>query len=432
MSSVRSSILSPGERRSGKRARRAVAAAMLVGVLGLSSGPALAATIRVSVSSAGRQANAASGAAVLSGDGGVVAFDSMATNLSLAADTNRRMDVFVHHSLTGATRRASVSTTGAQANGPSSVDALSADGRYVLFTSSATNLVTRDTNGRTDAFVRDLVARTTRRVSLANDGHQPDGASRGLALSPSGRFVLFVSHSPNLSTSCPRMLSDELYLRDRRLHTTRLVSVGPGGQHLCGWEITNALVAPGGHTVLFGLEGPKSGDEHVDERNMDTRTTTALAGPANFCPEDHPDAASADGRFLLVTQGSDCGAGVYVGDLQMNTWTLVSRTAGGAAVQDADGIGVSNDGRYVAFTSADPGVVPGDTNGATDVFVRDVVAATTTRVDLTSTGGQLTDQIVQATLSTDGAVVAFQTKDRSVVPGDTNGVFDVFTRGPVH
>jgi Tol biopolymer transport system component len=422
----------------GSARRVAATAAMLAGVLAVSAGSAsavpIAATFRVSVSSSSGQANAASGHAILSANGHTVAFNSTATNLSVAADTNRRLDVFVHDSSTGATRRASVSTSGAQANGTSSANALSADGRYVLFTSSARNLVRRDTNGMTDAFVRDLVARTTSRVSLGNDGHQPDGSSRGVALSPSGRFALFVSRSHNLTTSCPthHRLADELYLRDRRLHTTRLVSIGPGGVNLCSFEFTNAFVMQGGHTVLFGLLAPKSGEEFVDERNMDTRTTTELAGPANFCREDHPSAASADGRFLLVTEGSDCGAGVYRGDLQANTWTLVSQTAGGAAVQSAGGIGVSDDGRYAAFASADPGVVPGDTNGKNDVFVRDVMAATTTRVDLTSTAAQLTHQVVQAALSGDGAVVAFETKDPTVVPGDTNGVFDVFTRGPLH
>jgi Tol biopolymer transport system component len=413
---------------------------MLVGVVLLSAGQAsaapVAATIRVSVSSSGRQANAASGHSVLSADGQVVAFNSAATNLSVGADTNRRSDVFVHDSSTGATRRASVSTAGAQANGASGVDALSADGRYVLYTSSATNLVRRDTNGKADAFVRDVVAKTTRRVSLGNHGRQSDGSSRGVAFSPSGRFVLFVSRSRNLSTSCPthRQRSDQLYLRDRRLHTTRLVSIAPGGGSTCSWQITNAYVAQGGHTVLFGLFGGKTGSEFVDERDLDTHTTSRLDGPVNcFISEDHPDAASADGRYLLITEGTDCGgAGVYLGDLQQHTWTLVGRTAGGAPVPDADGVGVSNDGRYAAFISSDAGVVAGDTNATSDVFVRDVMAATTTRVDLTSTAGQLTHQVVQAALSADGAFAAFRTKDPAVVPGDTNAVFDLFTRGPLH
>jgi Tol biopolymer transport system component len=395
----------------------------------------VAATIRVSVSSSGREANAASGHPVLSADGQVVAFNSAATNLSVGADTNRRSDVFVHDSSTGATRRASVSTAGAQANGASSVDALSADGRYVLYTSSATNLVRRDTNGNTDVFVRDVVAKTTRRVSLGNHGRQPDGPSRGVAFSPSGRFVLFVSRSRSLSTSCPahRQLADQLYLRDRRLHTTRLVSIAPGGGSTCSWHITNAYVAPGGNTVLFGLFGGKTGSEFVDERDLDTHTTKGLDGPVNcFTREDHPDAASADDRYLLITEGTDCGAGVYLGDLQQNTWTLVGRTAGGAPVPDAHGVGVSNDGRYAAFISSDAGVVAGDTNATSDVFVRDVMAATTTRVDLTSTAGQLTHQVVQAALSADGAFAAFRTKDPAVVTGDTNAAFDLFTRGPLH
>ena len=110
---------------------------------------------RVSVNSAGNQANAATLAEpAISGDGRFVAFVSNATNL-VAGDSNNVGDIFVHDRQTGATTRVSINSSGGQANGASSDPAISADGRYVAFVSSATNLVTGDTNGVSDVFVHD-------------------------------------------------------------------------------------------------------------------------------------------------------------------------------------------------------------------------------------------------------------------------------------
>ncbi len=123
-------------------------------------------TRRVSVSSAGAQANGESVVGSISGDGRLVAFRSVASNL-VAGDTNRSSDVFVRDLAAGTTRRVSVSSAGVQANGDSTAPSISADGRFVVFMSRASNLVVGDTNGFEDVFVRDLVTGTTERISAA-------------------------------------------------------------------------------------------------------------------------------------------------------------------------------------------------------------------------------------------------------------------------
>jgi Tol biopolymer transport system component len=154
-------------------------------------------TERVSISTKGAQANESSFLAGISGDGRLVAFESDATNL-VPGDSNGTTDVFVRDRKNGTTERVSVGPNGKQANAGSHGGFVSADGRYVVFSSDATNLVPGDTNGHADIFVRDLKLGTTRRVSLAPDEAQADGDSYSPALSPDGRLVTFESDATNL------------------------------------------------------------------------------------------------------------------------------------------------------------------------------------------------------------------------------------------
>src|SRR5947208_11812912 len=158
-------------------------------------------TVRVSVASGGTEGDDASLGSALSADGRFVAFDSAATDL-VAADTNGVSDVFVHDRQTGATERVSVASGGAQGDGSSGLigfafpPALSADGRFIAFVSSATSLVAGDTNAATDVFVHDRQTGTTERVSVASGGGQGNDLSPGPALSAAGRFVALPSGAP--------------------------------------------------------------------------------------------------------------------------------------------------------------------------------------------------------------------------------------------
>jgi Tol biopolymer transport system component len=168
-------------------------------------------TERVSVSSAGAQANGASAGAWLSGDGRFVVFESDATDL-VQGDTNGARDVFVRDRRAGTTTRVSLGRGGAQANGASSRGgrgrAITQDGRYVTFESGASNLVAGDTNGTYDVFVRDLARGVTARVSLTQGGGQADGSSGRPALSGDGRVVVFESYARNLVPRDENLLSD--------------------------------------------------------------------------------------------------------------------------------------------------------------------------------------------------------------------------------
>ncbi len=215
-----------------------------------------AATERVSVGVGGSEANgtnttiAFSGAAI-SDDGRYVAFTSQASNL-VANDTNAAGDVFVYDRWTRTTELVSVSSRGEQGNtysDLSNVGAMSPDGRYVVFDSRASNLVAGDTNDAFDIFLRDRVAGTTELISVSSAGTQGNGTSDVAAVSADGRIVAFSSAATNLVRGDGNGVSD-LFVRDRVLGLTARVSVGSQGQESDG-ETKFMAISADGHTLTF-------------------------------------------------------------------------------------------------------------------------------------------------------------------------------------
>lgn len=345
-------------------------------------------TTRVSVDSAGVQADGASLRAVISADGRIVAFDSLATNLVIS-DTNGEIDVFVHDRQTGATTRVSVSGTGGQATGQSFSPRLSADGRFVGFASNAPNLVPGDTNGAFDIFVRDRLTGETTRVSVNSLGEQGNADSFIPDLSADGRFVAFSSDASNL-VGGPASPFAQVYVHDRLTGTTSRVSVNGSGN------------AADGHSFNSGM--------------------------------------SADGRFVaFVSDGSNLVAGdtngvrdIFVHDRMTGTTTRVNVDSTGAQANGFSnlsfngGQAISADGRFVTFHSSAPNLVADDTNGVQDVFLHDRLTGITTRVSVDSAGAQGNAASGGAAVNPDGRFVGFISGATNLVAGDTNGTFDAF------
>jgi len=201
------------------------ASALLVAAL---AGPVAGqVTERVSVDSLGVQGNGDTYEASISADGRYVAFESAASNL-VSGDTNSFTDVFVRDRQSGTTKRVSVSSLGAQGNNDSNGASISADGRYVAFSSRASNLIGGDTNVTSDVFVRDRQSGTTERVSIGSGGAQANDASGPASISADGRFVAFVSDATNLVSGDTNGVTD-IFVRDRVSGTTERVSIDSGG-----------------------------------------------------------------------------------------------------------------------------------------------------------------------------------------------------------
>ena len=247
-------------------------------------------TQRVSVSSAGIQGNGASGATApsISADGRYVAFDSAASNL-VAGDTNGYTDVFVRDRKLHKTTLVSVSSAGIQANGDSYSPSISANGRYVAFYSYASNLVSGDTNGYTDVFVCDRKLHKTYRVSVSTAGLQGNNSSDLPSISADGRYVVFASDASNLVSGDTNGYTD-VFVRDRKLHKTYRVSVSTAG--LQGNDPSGSIVAPSfisanDRYVAFAsdasnlVSGDSNGYTDVFVRDLKLHKTTLVSvGPA--------------------------------------------------------------------------------------------------------------------------------------------------------
>ena len=202
------------------------------------------------MSDSGAQANARSSRLAVSANGRYVAFTSYASNL-VPDDTNDTADVFVRDLAARTTRRVSVSSREEQANWHSGLEgiAISPDGRYVAFISNATNLVRHDTNHVGDVFVRDRWRGTTRRVSVSSNERQANGWSQWPVISPDGRYVAYQSDATNLVAGDTNRRRD-VFLRDRDAGRTERISVTSTGGQANGRSLT-PVISDGAHRVVF-------------------------------------------------------------------------------------------------------------------------------------------------------------------------------------
>lgn len=342
-------------------------------------------TTRVSVAGDGTQGNAASYDAVLTPDGRYVAFSSDASNLVLG-DTNGQTDVFVHDRTTGTVERVSVASDGTQANNWSYGTTISADGRYVAFYSYATNLVSGEQHYYSHVYVHDRQTHTTERVSVASDGSPADSFSHDPAISADGRYVAFDSYATNLAAGDTNGKRD-VFVRDRATGSTERVSLASDG-----------------------AQGDR--DSAAPRLTSDGRYVVFLSYATNLVPGD-----------------TNAAADVFLHDRETHTTARESLGNGGVQGNDGSyGAGVSADGRWVLFCSDATNLVAGDTNGFTDTFVRDRSTGATERVSVGASGVQANDASYGATISTDGNIVAFTSYASNLVSGDTNYVGDAFVR----
>ena len=413
----------------------------LLGLLGLTTS-ACATVVRVSVDDAGVEANDHSVGAGLSSDGRSVVFTSPASNL-VPGDSNGVDDVFVHDAATATTTRVSVSNTGAQAPRVSRGGVISGNGRYVAFHTFSANLVSGDTNLVNDVFVRDVVEETTTRVSLTDSDEESTGGATWPSISSDGRYVTFESRSANL---VPGDANGErhVFLRDTVAGTTTRVSIdsnGEQGNHLSA----GSTVSNDGRYVAFQshasnlVPGDANGFRDVFVHDTLTGTTDLVSvggAGAGANHESGPAQISGDGRFVVfISDASNLVAGdtngardAFVRDLASGTTVRVSLGDTDAQASASSSFpAISSDGRYVTFSSPASDLVAGDTNDEYDIFVRDLLEGTTTRVSVASSGAQATGGPSLGTaVSADGGAIAFTSYATNLVPGDTNRFADVF------
>jgi Tol biopolymer transport system component len=361
----------------------------------------------ISVDSVGQQGNAESGAppayggeAELSGDGRFVVFNSTAGNL-VPGDTNGKRDIFVHDRATGAVSLVSPGVAGVPADGDSPLGAISEDGNIIAYHSFATNLVNGDLNGNGDVFVLDRRTHLTTRVSVKT----VTGEEGICDLPPAGGFDC-TSYDPHLN------------------YDGTLVVFGSTFSNL--------------------VSGDTNGQADIFVHDQSTKVTERVSvGPAGLESDGFSGnpGISADGRYVvfeskgttLIGAGQDTNAfsDIFVHDRATGQTTRVSVGAGSVQGNDHSFTpSISRDGRIVAFWSLASNLVVNDTNGVADVFVVDWQAPSPTmrRVSVDQTGMEGDGESRVPMLSRDGRFVVYESDASNLIGAgqDVNGQTDVF------
>jgi Tol biopolymer transport system component len=414
----------------------------------LASAPALAQPPieRVSQNAAGRSEGGRSDGPAVNADGSVVAFYSDAFDL-VSGDRNQRRDVFVRDNDLDQVRRISTAD-GGDANGSSQFGgfspAISADGCLVTFSSDATNLVADDTNGREDVFLYDCSTESIRRISIGLDG-EANGASNFTGISADGRYIVFQSAASNLVDNDTSSRSD-IFLFDRDTEEITRVNVASDGSEANRFSIDPAISGDG-RIIAFISDATNlvPGDTnnvrdvfvHDRESGLTTRvnvsTTGRQADDFSFLPDltfDGTLVAFKSAASTLVTGDTNGVPDVFVHDRTKGVTERVSVDSFGNQSQGglSSGPSISADGRFVVFASFASNFVPGDGNGFSDIFVYD---RETKQIDIVSSeldngrpGGNVPD--FPPSVSANGRWIAYASAAENIVPNDINNETDVF------
>jgi Tol biopolymer transport system component len=345
--------------------------------------------------------------------------------------------------------RASVSETGEQSDNYSFDPSLSPDGRYVAFISSATNLVLGDTNRKVDVFVSDVQTGSIVRASVSNNGAQAIKNCINPAISGDGRFIVFESDASNL---VPGDTNDDgdVFLKDLQTGDITRLSVSASGEEtINNFEGTNYVFRPAisadGRTVAFMSYADRlvPGDtnekmdiflRHLDTGSIERVSVTASGAEGNG--NSYSPSLSADGRYVafrseasnLIPMDTFGASDIFVKDTLTGAVQIASTSATGLLGDnntDFDPV-ISADGRYVVFASFAANLMPNDKNQTSDIFIKDLKTGDIRRASVSASGEEAHNaEIITSDLpsiSADGRYVAFDSKANNLVPNDTNAL----------
>jgi hypothetical protein len=411
----------------------------------------------------GLSANAHSSWSVpaVSENGRWVAFASDADNL-VANDTNNVRDIFVRDMWVGTNFLCSIATNGFSGDGVSTDPVIGGNGRFVVFTSRADNLVAGDNNGAPDIFLRDLALGSTTLASRNLAGSGPgNGNSFSPAISSDGRFVLFRSGANNLASANPPFSGTNLFVRDtllaasyalttngvitasmtpdgrfvafvdkvgsssgnlyvwdssllHRVYTNTtsaitLVSISPEGQHIAFWAGSSAA-------TLMGIDRSVASNYVIYNSGVSASSRTGLG-------------FSVTGRWLTYSAPFVGTNQVFLFDFAGQSNQLISREAffSTPGFASSDSPAISADGRFVVYRSSASNLVPGDTNGVPELLIYDRLYDTNGVFTLSrSNPGAANGSALAPVFSGDGRTVVFPSWASDLVAGDNNLAGDLF------
>ncbi len=370
---------------------------------------------------------------VLSLDGRYLAFTSWATDL-IDDDDNKARDVFIYDHSNDSITRASLSSDGEEANDDNAFPSISADGKFVSFTSAADNLVSHDTNDRYDIFVRDVEKKKTERVNISSNGEEANGDSYLSQISADGRYVTFNSGSTNLVPFGTTGI-DDVFVYDRQTKKISRTSISNEG-----WEANGSSGAPSisgdGSLVVFGswadnlTSGDDSGYYDIFLRNLATSATILVSAPPNTGQANGNSSlpnVSQDGQSIaFISQASNLKSGdnsdwwkLFVADAENGKY---KKCSGLKIVESMDEIygtkisetgflsitpKLSEDGKFVVFSSEEQ-LTADDSNDVEDVYVCDTDNGDIKLVSRSTKGKEeINGGSKSPSISSDGSFIAF-------------------------
>lgn len=336
----------------------------------------------------------------------------------------------------GALERISVSSSGGAPNGDSTRGAISADGRFVVFESFASNLILDDTNSQTDIFVRDRLLQSTECVSRTPAGTVGASASYAPRMSDDARYVVFLSDASNLVAGDTNGSTD-LFLRDRTTQTTKRISLFASGAQLAGGVISHPAISGDGRLVVFVCEanlatGAPSGggvwgyDTQSGALELISSPQQALFFPGLASVSSNGRHVAYSARPVVPGPGADQ---IFVRDRVAGTTTLASVFSNGAAGNNDSRLpSISADGRHIAFWSLATNDAPAGSPVIPRVYVRDLVSGTTRLVSDSVAVSVGQNSSTPPVIAPDGRRVAFHSVGAGLVPGNPLGFADALVR----
>lgn len=399
-------------------------------------------TVRISIDSSEQQSNANSINGSISADGRYVVFDSIASNL-VDNDNNSTWDIFLRDRLNETTIRLSQSAPDADSDGASIDPVISDDGTVVVFSSSATNLVDDDRNQVADIFRVDLMSGNLTRVSVNGEQEEANNDSDAPDVSADGRFIVYESNATNLTNDDTNRATD-IYLYDSQTGQTERISINSEEEQGNGVS-RNPSVSDDGRYVVFESHSSNLVENDTNqasdiflrdrELGMTFRLSVTNAGlQAN--ESSMTSMINATGTVVvfhsnadnLVDDDDNDARDIFVRDLVNDTTTRVSIHSNGsesnATTFSSPAIDAS--GRYVVFYSSANNLVDDDRNNAWDVFLHDRELRRTTLVSVNASGAQGNASSFIPVLSSGGHYVVFGSGATNLVAEDTNSSWDIF------
>lgn len=368
---------------------------------------------------------------VANADGRYSAFSSDSDNL-ISGDENSSADVFFYDRVKKNMEAASVSNDGELGNAPSTNAVISSCARYMAYESEASNLVPGDTNGVADIYFRDRHTNRTSRISITKDGVEPNAPSSQPSISGCGAFVAFTTAATNLVSVDTHGVT-QVYIKDQSMGDLALVSRfgGEPGEHPSAdpalspnadeiaFQTSVKNLVPGAREdsmqlVIVNLE---TGESELVSRTPENTPANGSSGEPAISRGGRYVAFSSDATDMVQVSKSHSGTEIFLYDRETGTVSWLSQPYAGRGTESPSmHPSISDNGRYVAWESTAGNLVPGDMNHAADMFIIDRESGVIERATVDAEGNELDGDCIAGRISNDGRFVTYQSASEAVQP----------------